>query len=308
MSISYKDSGVDKEEGYRSVEKIKERVKATYNKNVMNELGSFGALYKLGEYKKPILVSGTDGVGTKLKVAFETNKYDTVGIDCVALDSNVSSEIIKGVVEGCLQGDSALVGGETAEMPGFYADGEYDIAGFAVGVVEEEKMVNGSKVQEGDVIVAIPSSGAHSNGFSLLRKLFTDFSEEFNGKTIGEHLLTPTKIYVKPIQKVMEKVQVNGMAHITGGGLIENVPRTIPDGLCANIEKAKVKVHPLFKHETFSRVPEEEMWGTFNMGVGFVVIVNKNDAQTVIDILAENGEEAYELGTIVKGDEKINLY
>ena len=332
MSISYKDSGVDKEEGYRSVEKIKERVKATYNKNVMNELGSFGALYKLGEYKKPILVSGTDGVGTKLKVAFETNKYDTVGIDCVAmcvndilchgaqplffldylacgkLDSNVSSEIIKGVVEGCLQGDSALVGGETAEMPGFYADGEYDIAGFAVGVVEEEKMVNGSKVQEGDVIVAIPSSGAHSNGFSLLRKLFTNFNEEFNGKTIGEHLLTPTKIYVKPIQKVMEKVQVNGMAHITGGGLIENVPRTIPDGLCANIEKAKIKVHPLFKHETFSRVPEEEMWGTFNMGVGFVVIVNKNDAQTVIDILDENGEEAYELGTIVKGDKKINLY
>ena len=311
MSISYKDSGVDKEEGYRSVEKIKERVKATYNKNVMNELGSFGALYKLGEYKKPILVSGIDCVAMCVNDILCHGAQPLFFLDylaCGKLDSNVSSEIIKGVVEGCLQGDSALVGGETAEMPGFYADGEYDIAGFAVGVVEEEKMVNGSKVQEGDVIVAIPSSGAHSNGFSLLRKLFTDFSEEFNGKTIGEHLLIPTKIYVKPIQKVMEKVQVNGMAHITGGGLIENVPRTIPDGLCANIEKAKVKVHPLFKHEAFSRVPEEEMWGTFNMGVGFVVIINKNDAQTVIDILAENGEEAYELGTIVKGDEKINLY
>ena len=334
QSESYKEAGVDITSGYRAVELMKEHVGKTMKFGNTAPVGGFGGLLQpdLTGMSEPILVSGTDGVGTKLKLAFLQDKHDTVGIDCVAmcvndilchgaqplffldylacgkLDSNVSSEIIKGVVEGCLQGDSALVGGETAEMPGFYADGEYDIAGFAVGVVEEEKMVNGSKVQEGDVIVAIPSSGAHSNGFSLLRKLFTDFSEEFNGKTIGEHLLTPTKIYVKPIQKGMEKVQVNGMAHITGGGLIENVPRTIPDGLCANIEKAKVKVHPLFKHEAFSRVPEEEMWGTFNMGVGFVVIVNKNDAQTVIDILAENGEEAYELGTIVKGDEKINLY
>ena len=334
QSESYKEAGVDITSGYRAVELMKEHVGKTMKFGNTAPVGGFGGLLQpdLTGMSEPILVSGTDGVGTKLKLAFLQDKHDTVGIDCVAmcvndilchgaqplffldylacgkLDSNVSSEIIKGVVEGCLQGDSALVGGETAEMPGFYADGEYDIAGFAVGVVEEEKMVNGSKVQEGDVIVAIPSSGAHSNGFSLLRKLFTDFNEEYNGKTIGEHLLTPTKIYVKPIQKVMEKVQVNGMAHITGGGLIENVPRTIPDGLCANIEKAKVKVHPLFKHETFSRVPEEEMWGTFNMGVGFVVIVNKNDAQTVIDILAENGEEAYELGTIVKGDEKINLY
>ena len=332
MINSYKDSGVDKEEGYKAVELMKKNVLKTHNKSVLTNLGSFGAMYELGQYKNPVLISGTDGVGTKLEIAMKQKKYDTVGIDCVAmcvndvlchgakplffldylacgkLDAEVAAQLVSGVTEGCLQSYAALVGGETAEMPGFYADGEYDIAGFAVGVVEEEKMVNGSKVQEGDVIVAIPSSGAHSNGFSLLRKLFTDFSEEFNGKTIGEHLLTPTKIYVKPIQKVMEKVQVNGMAHITGGGLIENVPRTIPDGLCANIEKAKVKVHLLFKHEAFSRVPEEEMWGTFNMGVGFVVIVNKNDAQTVIDILAENGEEAYELGTIVKGDEKINLY
>lgn len=331
MSISYKDSGVDKEEGYKSVEKIKERVKATYNKNVMNELGSFGALYKLGEYKKPILVSGTDGVGTKLKVAFELNKYNTVGIDCVAmcvndilchgakplffldylacgkLDSNVSSEIISGVVEGCIQGDSALVGGETAEMPGFYSDGEYDIAGFSVGVVEEEKMVNGSKVEEGDIIIALSSSGAHSNGFSLLRKLFTNFSEIYEGKTIGEWLLTPTKIYVKPIQKVMEKVNVNGMAHITGGGLIENVPRTIPDGLCANIDKIKIQIHPLFKHENFLKVKEEEMWGTLNMGVGFIVIVNKKDASNVIEILNKNGENAYEIGYISKGDNKLCL-
>ena len=332
MIKSYKDSGVDKEEGYKAVELMKKNVLKTHNKSVLTNLGSFGAMYELGQYKNPVLISGTDGVGTKLEIAMKQKKYDTVGIDCVAmcvndvlchgakplffldylacgkLDAEIAAQLVSGVTEGCLQSYAALVGGETAEMPGFYADGEYDIAGFAVGVVEEEKMVNGSKVQEGDVIVAIPSSGAHSNGFSLLRKLFTDFNEEFNGKTIGEHLLTPTKIYVKPIQKVMEKVKVNGMAHITGGGLIENVPRTIPDGLCANIEKAKVKVHPLFKHEAFSKVPEEEMWGTFNMGVGFVVIANKNDAQTVINILAENGEEAYELGTIVKGDEKINLY
>ena len=331
MSISYKDSGVDKEEGYRSVEKIKEKVKKTYNKNVINELGSFGALYKLGEYKKPVLVSGTDGVGTKLKVAFETGIYNTVGIDCVAmcvndilchgakplffldylacgkLDSNVSSEIISGVVEGCVQGDSALVGGETAEMPGFYADGEYDIAGFSVGVVEEEKMINGSTVTDNDVIIAIPSSGAHSNGFSLLRKLFTDFKAEYNGKTIGEWLLTPTKIYVKPVQKVMEKINVHGMAHITGGGIIENVPRTIPDGYCANIDKSKIKVHPLFKHEAFNRVPEDEMWGTFNMGIGFVIIVDKADGQKVIDILDENGEKAYEIGYISKGENKLCL-
>ena len=331
MSISYKDSGVDKEEGYRSVEKIKEKVKKTYNKNVMNELGSFGALYKLGEYKKPVLVSGTDGVGTKLKVAFETGIYNTVGIDCVAmcvndilchgakplffldylacgkLDSNVSAEIISGVVEGCVQGDSALVGGETAEMPGFYADGEYDIAGFSVGVVEEEKMINGSTVTDNDIIIAIPSSGAHSNGFSLLRKLFTDFKAEYNEKTIGEWLLTPTKIYVKPVQKVMEKINVHGMAHITGGGIIENVPRTIPDGYCANIDKSKIKVHPLFKHEAFNRVPEDEMWGTFNMGVGFVIIVDKADGQKVIDILAENGENAYEIGYISKGENKLCL-
>ena len=331
MSISYKDSGVDKEEGYRSVEKIKEKVKKTYNKNVMNELGSFGALYKLGEYKKPVLVSGTDGVGTKLKIAFETGIYNTVGIDCVAmcvndilchgakplffldylacgkLDSNVSSEIISGVVEGCVQGDSALVGGETAEMPGFYADGEYDIAGFSVGVVEEEKMINGSTVTDNDVIIAIPSSGAHSNGFSLLRKLFIDFKAEYNGKTIGEWLLTPTKIYVKPVQKVMEKINIHGMAHITGGGIIENVPRTIPDGYCANIDKSKIKVHPLFKHEAFNRVPEDEMWGTFNMGVGFVIIVDKADGQKVIDILAENGENAYEIGHISKGENKLCL-
>ena len=331
MTISYKDSGVDKEEGYRTVEKIKDKVKSTYSANVMNEIGSFGALYKLGDYKKPVLVSGTDGVGTKLKIAFETGKYDTVGIDCVAmcvndilchgakplffldylacgkLDSDVSSEIIKGVADGCLQAGASLIGGETAEMPGFYTVGEYDIAGFAVGAVEEEKIVNGSDIEEGNAIIAISSSGPHSNGFSLIRKLFADLNEVYENKKIWEHLLTPTKIYVKSIQKLMESVKINGMAHITGGGLIENVPRTIPDGFCANIDKKKVEIPSIFKHEYFKKVTEDELWGTFNMGVGFIVIVKKEDAEKTIGILKENGENAYEIGYISKGENKLCL-
>ena len=331
MTISYKDSGVDKEEGYRTVEKIKDKVKSTYSANVMNEIGSFGALYKLGDYKKPVLVSGTDGVGTKLKIAFETGKYDTVGIDCVAmcvndilchgakplffldylacgkLDSDVSSEIIKGVADGCLQAGASLIGGETAEMPGFYTVGEYDIAGFAVGAVEEDEIVNGSKIEEGDAIIAISSSGPHSNGFSLIRKLFVDLNEVYENKKIWEHLLTPTKIYVKSIQKLMESVKINGMAHITGGGLIENVPRTIPEGLCANIDKKKIEIHPIFKHGYFKKVTEDELWGTFNMGVGFIVIVKKEDVEKTIGILKENGENAYEIGYISKGENKLCL-
>jgi len=297
----------------------------------MNEIGSFGALYKLGDYKKPVLVSGTDGVGTKLKIAFETGKYDTVGIDCVAmcvndilchgakplffldylacgkLDSDVSSEIIKGVADGCLQAGASLIGGETAEMPGFYIVGEYDIAGFAVGAVEEDEIVNGSKIQEEDTIIAISSSGPHSNGFSLIRKLFVDLNEVYENKKIWEHLLTPTKIYVKSIQKLMESVKINGMAHITGGGLIENVPRTIPEGLCANIDKKKIEIHPIFKHGYFKKVTEDELWGTFNMGVGFVVIVKREDTEKTIGILKENGENAYEIGYISKGENKLCL-
>ena len=331
MTISYKDSGVDKEEGYRTVEKIKDKVKSTYSANVMNEIGSFGALYKIGDYKKPVLVSGTDGVGTKLKIAFETGKYDTVGIDCVAmcvndilchgakplffldylacgkLDSDVSSEIIKGVADGCLQAGASLIGGETAEMPGFYTVGEYDIAGFAVGAVEEEEIVNGSDIEEGNAIIAISSSGPHSNGFSLIRKLFADLNEVYENKKIWEHLLTPTKIYVKSIQKLMESVKINGMAHITGGGLIENVPRTIPDGFCANIDRKKVEIPSIFKHEYFKKVTEDELWGTFNMGVGFIVIVKKEDAEKTIGILKENGENAYEIGYISKGENKLCL-
>ena len=329
--LTYKNSGVDKEEGYKSVDMIKQMAVSTYSKKVLNELGSFGAMYKLGRYKNPVLVSGTDGVGTKLKLAFHLKKYDTIGIDCVAmcvndilchgakpmffldylacgkLDAGVSSEIVKGVAEGCLSSGMSLVGGETAEMPGFYNEGEYDIAGFAVGVVEKKKVINGEKIKEGDIIIGLESSGVHSNGFSLVRKLVTDLDEEYNGQKISEYLLTPTKIYVKPVSKIIKKFKVKGMAHITGGGLIENVPRVIPDGLSAVIYKDKIKVPEIFTYLQSKGVPEEEMWGTFNMGIGFIIVVKEKDKDKVMKKLSKYGENAYEIGRIEKGDNKICL-
>lgn len=329
--ITYKSAGVDKEEGYKSVGLIKDMVKRTYSKNVLTELGSFGALYELGKYNNPVLVSGTDGVGTKLKIAFELNKYNTIGIDCVAmcvndilchgakpiffldylacgkLDAQVAAQIVSGVTEGCVQSYAALVGGETAEMPGFYQEGEYDIAGFAVGVVEKENIVTGDKISAGDVVIALASSGVHSNGFSLVRKLITDFGAEFNGLTMGETLLTPTKIYVKPVLNLLEQVEVKGMAHITGGGLIENLPRIIPDGLCADIKIDDVKLLPIFEHINNLGVDKMEMFGTFNMGIGFCIVVNPENVQKSLDILQANGEEAYVVGSITTGSEKICL-
>ena len=329
--LTYKNSGVDKEEGYKSVDMIKQMAVNTYSKKVLNELGSFGAMYKLGRYKNPVLVSGTDGVGTKLKLAFHLKKYDTIGIDCVAmcvndilchgaepmffldylacgkLDAGVSSEIVKGVAEGCLSSGMSLVGGETAEMPGFYNEGEYDIAGFAVGVVEKKKVINGEKIKEGDIIIGLESSGVHSNGFSLVRKLVTNLDEEYNGQKISEYLLTPTKIYVKPVSKIIKKFKVKGMAHITGGGLIENVPRVIPDGLSAVIYKDKIKVPEIFTYLQSKGVPEEEMWGTFNMGIGFIIVVKEKDKNKVMKKLSKYGENAYEIGRIEKGDNKICL-
>ena len=329
--LTYKNSGVDKEEGYKSVDMIKQMAVNTYSKKVLNELGSFGAMYKLGRYKNPVLVSGTDGVGTKLKLAFHLKKYDTIGIDCVAmcvndilchgaepmffldylacgkLDAGVSSEIVKGVAEGCLSSGMSLVGGETAEMPGFYNEGEYDIAGFAVGVVEKKKVINGEKIKEGDIIIGLESSGVHSNGFSLVRKLVTDLDEEYNGQKISEYLLTPTKIYVKPVSKIIKKFKVKGMAHITGGGLIENVPRVIPDGLSAVISKDKIKVPEIFTYLQSKGVPEDEMWGTFNMGIGFIIVVKEKDKDKVMKKLSKYGENAYEIGRIEKGDNKICL-
>ena len=328
MNNTYKSAGVDKEEGYKTVDKIKSAVAETHNKNVLNNLGSFGAFYAIGEYKNPVLVSGTDGVGTKLKIALDTKKYDSIGIDCFAmcandilchgakplffldylacgkLDSNVASEIVLGMVKACKDNECALIGGETAEMPGMYQVGDYDVAGFCVGIVERDEIIDGSKIKKGDKIIAIPSSGFHSNGFSLVRKVFPDFEEEFEGKPLYETLLEPTRLYYQPIHQLLKVVSLNGIAHITGGGLIENVPRIIPNGLCAEIQTEKIRIPSIMLElEKRGNVDRMEMFGTFNMGVGMVVVVDEKDAEKVLSTL----KDAYEIGEITENEEKINL-
>ena len=337
-SESYAAAGVDITAGYKAVELMKKYVARTVTEGVCSDVGGFGGLFELPEgLKKPVLVSGTDGVGSKLKLAFIMDKHDTVGIDCVAMcvndvicsgakplffldyiacGKNIPeriADIVKGVAEGCVQSGSALIGGETAEMPGFYPVDEYDLAGFSVGVVDKEKILNNKEMQEGDVIIALPSSGVHSNGFSLVRKVFdvenADIKtplERLGGKSIGETLLTPTKIYVKPILALLEEVKVKGISHITGGGFYENIPRSIPDGLGAKVNKSAVKILPIFTllQET-GNIPERDMFNTFNMGVGMSVVVNKEDADKAIEILKANGEDAYIIGEIIKSDDKI---
>lgn len=328
MNNTYKSAGVDKEEGYKTVDKIKSAVAETHNKNVLNNLGSFGAFYAIGEYKNPVLVSGTDGVGTKLKIALDTKKYDSIGIDCFAmcandilchgakplffldylacgkLDSNVASEIVLGMVKACKDNECALIGGETAEMPGMYQAGDYDVAGFCVGIVERDEIIDGSKIKKGDKIIAIPSSGFHSNGFSLVRKVFPNFEEEFEGKPLYETLLEPTRLYYQPIHKLLKVVSLSGIAHITGGGLIENVPRIIPNGLCAEIQTEKIRIpNIMLELEKRGNVDRMEMFGTFNMGVGMVVVVDEKDAEKVLSTL----KDAYEIGEITENEEKINL-
>ena len=328
MNNTYKSAGVDKEEGYKTVDKIKSAVAETHNKNVLNNLGSFGAFYAIGEYKNPVLVSGTDGVGTKLKIALDTKKYDSIGIDCFAmcandilchgakplffldylacgkLDSNVASEIVLGMVKACKDNECALIGGETAEMPGMYQVGDYDVAGFCVGIVERDKIIDGSKIKKGDKIIAIPSSGFHSNGFSLVRKVFPNLEEEFEGKPLYETLLEPTRLYYQPIHKLLKVVSLSGIAHITGGGLIENVPRIIPNGLCAEIKTEKIRIPSIMLElEKRGNVDRMEMFGTFNMGVGMVVVVDEKDAEKVLSTL----KDAYEIGEITENEENINL-
>ena len=337
-SESYAAAGVDITAGYKAVELMKQYVARTITDGVCSDVGGFGGLFELPEgMKKPVLVSGTDGVGTKLKLAFIMDKHDTVGIDCVAMcvndvicsgakplffldyiacGKNVPeriADIVKGVAEGCVQSGSALIGGETAEMPGFYPVDEYDLAGFSVGVVDKENILNNKEMEEGDVIIALPSSGVHSNGFSLVRKVFdvenADIKtplERLGGKSIGETLLTPTKIYVKPILALLEEVKVKGISHITGGGFYENIPRSIPDGLGAKVNKSAVKILPIFTllQET-GNIPERDMFNKFNMGVGMSVVVKKEDASKAIEILKANGEDAYIIGEIIKSDEKI---
>jgi len=325
---TYKSAGVNKEEGYKTVDKIKKSVGETHNENVLNHLGSFGAFYEMKGYKNPVLVSGTDGVGTKLKVALDTKNYNSIGIDCFAmcandivchgakplffldylacgkLDANVAAEIVEGIVKACKDNECALIGGETAEMPGMYQPGDYDVAGFCVGVVEKDEIIDGSKIEKEDVIIALPSSGFHSNGFSLVRKVFPDFYEEFEGKPLYENLLIPTKLYYQSIKKLKESVSIHGIAHITGGGLYENVPRIIPEGLCAEIEENKIKIPSIMLElEKRGNITRQEMHGTFNMGVGMVVVVNSQEAEKVLEILPE----AYSIGKIIESSEKIKL-
>lgn len=328
MSNTYKSAGVDKEEGYRTVDKIKSAVAETHNKNVLNNLGSFGAFYEIGGYKNPVLVSGTDGVGTKLKVALDTKNYASIGIDCFAmcandivchgakplffldylacgkLDADVAAEIVMGMVKACKDNECALIGGETAEMPGMYQPGDYDVAGFCVGIVEKDQVIDGSKIKKGDKIIALPSSGFHSNGFSLVRKIFPDFNEEFEGKPIHETLLIPTKLYYQDIKKLIKNVEISGIAHITGGGLIENLPRVIPEGLCASINESEIRVPSvMLELEKRGNIDRMEMHGTFNMGVGMTVVVDEQYVSKVLELLPD----AYEIGEIVEDSRKIRF-
>ena len=327
--ITYKEAGVNIEEGYKSVKLIKEYASRTMSEYVLNGLGSFAGMVELPEgYKKPVLVSGTDGVGTKLDIAFKTKKYDTVGIDCVAmcvndilchgakplffldyiacgkLEAEVAADLVKGVSEGCVQGDCALVGGETAEMPGFYRDGEYDMAGFAVGIVDKDKIINGKNIKEGDKLIGISSSGLHSNGYSLVRKIFTDLNEDLNGEEIWKTLITPTKIYVKPILELLNNFEIKGMTHITGGGFIENVPRMFNgNNLTAVIKKDSYPLPAIFEKIIEKGVDKNHMYNTFNMGIGFVLCVKESDVEDIIKRLIELGEKAYEIGYVTAGGE-----
>ena len=333
MAITDKDAGVNIEEGYRSVELIKEYAKRTLNSYVLGGIGSFGSMIEIPEgYKKPVLVSGTDGVGTKLEIAFKTKKYDTVGIDCVAmcvndilchgakplffldyiacgkLEANVSSDLVKGVSDGCLESNCALVGGETAEMPGFYKDGEYDIAGFALGIVDKENIIDGSKVEDGNILIGLKSSGIHSNGYSLVRKIFTDLEEDFYGDAVWKTLLTPTRIYVKPVLSLMKDVDIKAMAHITGGGFIENIPRMFGGrSFTAVIDKSSYEIPNIFKRIMEKGVEEDHMYNTFNMGIGFVIAVSKEDAQKTMEKLKSLGEEPVLLGHVISGGEGVCL-
>ena len=339
FSESYKAAGVDVTAGYKAVELMKKHVARTKVQGVADDIGGFGGLFipNLAGMKEPVLVSGTDGVGTKLKLAFLQDKHDTVGIDCVAMcvndviccgakplffldyiacGKNIPeriADIVAGVAEGCVQSGSALIGGETAEMPGFYPVDEYDMAGFSVGVVDKDKIVNNKTVKEGDIIIALPSSGVHSNGFSLVRKVFdvdnADLKtpmEELGGKSLGETLLTPTKIYVKPMMALFDEVTVKSVSHITGGGFYENIPRSLPDGFGAKIDKASIRILPIFDLiAKTGNIPERDMFNTYNMGVGMSVVVAKEDADKALEILKANGEDAYVIGEIIAGDEKI---
>jgi len=340
-SEAYAAAGVDITAGYRSVELMKKHIARTNTPGVIGGLGGFGGLFApdLAGMEKPILVSGTDGVGTKLKLAFLMDRHDTVGIDCVAMCVNDIiccgakplffldyiacgrniperiEQIVRGVCEGCVQAGAALIGGETAEMPGFYPENEYDLAGYSTGIVEEKRILDPSRMAPGDIVLALPSSGVHSNGFSLVRKVFdveradlTSPRPELGGRSLGETLLTPTKIYVKPVLALLERVDVKGISHITGGGFYENIPRSIPDGLGARIDRKAVRVLPIF--DLIAReggISERDMFNTFNMGVGMSIVVPAAQKDEALEILRAQGEDAYEIGVIRESDRKIEI-
>lgn len=340
FSESYKEAGVDVTAGYKSVELMKKYVQSTYIQGVESDLGGFGGLFApdIKDMKKPILVSGTDGVGTKLKLAFLMNKHDTIGQDCVAMCVNdiiccgakplffldymslwknipeMVATIVKGVTDGCKKAGCALVGGETAEMPGLYAENEYDLAGFSVGIVDKEKMINAETIKVGDVVIGLASSGVHSNGFSLVRKIFNvneetlkEYKPELE-KTLGEALIEPTKIYVKPVLKLIDEVQVKGISHITGGGFYENMPRMLNEKVALNIDKNSYEVPAIFKLiQKEGNIPERDMYNTFNMGIGMAIIVSKEEQSKALQILKEAGETAHVIGEVVEGNKEINI-
>jgi phosphoribosylformylglycinamidine cyclo-ligase len=338
FSESYKEAGVDVTAGYKAVELMKAHVARTMTSGVLSGIGGFGGLFELDitGINKPVLVSGTDGVGTKLKIAFLMDKHDTVGIDCVAMCVNdiiccgakpqffldyiavgknypeKIAEIVSGVADGCVQAGCALIGGETAEMPGFYPIDEYDLAGFSVGIVDKDKILKPDTQKQGDAIIAIKSSGVHSNGFSLVRKVFTvseqNLARHYSdiGTTLGECLLTPTKIYVKAIMALLDAVNVKSISHITGGGFYENIPRSLPDGISAKIDRSSVQILPIFDMiARTGKIPERDMFNTFNMGVGMCVVVDKNDADKAVSAINGSGEEAYVIGELIESNEGV---
>ena len=340
-SESYKESGVDIEAGYRAVELMKESVASTRTALSCDEIGGFGGAIDISSVDGNVLVSGTDGVGTKLKLAFLMDWHDTVGIDCVAMCVNdiictgarpllfldyiacgknipeKIASIVKGVAAGCVEAGCALVGGETAEMPGFYNESEYDLAGFSTGIVRKDRMLDKKNAKEGDAIIALASSGVHSNGFSLVRKIFNidsnpsilDKTYPELGESLGEALLRPTRIYVRPVLKLLENVCVKSISHITGGGFFENIPRSLPEGLMAAIDKKDVKVLPIFKLiEKEGEIPERDMFNTFNMGVGMSIVVDRADEEKAIKLMRSIGFEAYHLGYVEKGSEGVRLW
>lgn len=341
-SQKYMESGVNLEAGYESVRRIKSHVARTKVKGVIDSIGAFGGMFDLSSlgYKEPVLISGTDGVGTKLMLAFKMDKHDTIGQDVVAMCVNdvlvqgampiffldyvavgknfpeQIEQIVKGVADGCELSECGLIGGETAEMPDMYEVGDYDLAGFCVGVVEKSKLITGEKVKKGNKVIGLPSTGVHSNGFSLVRKIvmkdnnldLNGYRDVFDGKSLGEALLTPTRIYVKTIKRLLEQVEVNGMCHITGGGFYENVPRIIPQGLCAKLDTKAIDTPKIFNFlQEVGQVPKEEMYNVFNMGIGFMIIVDEDKADKTMEVLKSLGEKPVLLGEVVEGEEGVDL-